>query len=209
MILGVTGGIASGKSTVARMFSELGAPLVSADQLARDVVAPGSATLDRLVERFGRGILLPDGHLDRKALGDLIFADPQARADLNRITHPAIADLAVRRLKELEQEPATLVVYEAPLLFEAGAESRVDAVLVVAVDEKQQLCRLQRRDGLDEEAARARIAAQMSLAEKVRRADYVIENSSTLSHLKDKVRALFDRLQTGLTPPPGHGKNRG
>ncbi len=209
MILGITGGIASGKSTVARMFSELGAPLVSADQLARDVVAPGSVVLGRLVERFGRRILLPDGSLDRKVLGELVFADPEARAELNGITHPAIADLAVRRLQELAQGPAELVVYEAPLLFEAGAESRVDAVLVVVVDEKQQLERLQQRDGLDPEAARARVAAQMPQAEKVRRADYVIDNSSTLDHLSQQVRKLFSRLQEGAPPAPGRGKNRG
>lgn len=194
MILGITGGIASGKTLVTRIFRHLGATVVSADELAREVVAPGSETLTRLVERFGPGILLPNGELDRAALATRVFADPRARADLNAITHPAIGALAVSRLRELAAAGAPLVVYEAPLLYEAGAEGRVDAVLVVTVPESLQLQRLMARDQLGEAAARERIAAQWPQAEKAARADYVIANDSTPAVLEARVRALFARL---------------
>jgi dephospho-CoA kinase len=199
MILGITGGIATGKSSVTRMFRALGAAVVSADDLAREVVAPGAPALARLVERFGTDVLQSDGSLNRKALAEIIFADLSARGDLNRIMHPAIAELAERRLRELAgREP--LIVYEAPLLFEAGAEKRVDAVLVVTADEPSQALRLMARDELDESAARARIAAQMPLAEKVRRADYVIDNSHGPEHTEAQVRALFSRLRARSAP---------
>lgn len=209
MILGITGGIASGKTLVTRIFRHLGATVVSADELAREVVAPGSETLTRLVERFGPGILLPNGELDRAALATRVFADPRARADLNAITHPAIGALAVSRLRELAAAGAPLVVYEAPLLYEAGAEGRVDAVLVVTVPESLQLQRLMARDQLGEAAARERIAAQWPQAEKAARADYVIANDSTPAVLEARVRALFARLggeaaakNSGSAPAP-------
>lgn len=205
MILGVTGGIASGKSTVTKIFRSLGAAVVSADGLAREAVRPGSATLRQLVERFGRDILLADGTLDRKTLARTIFADPRARAALNRITHPAIAALADRRLRELDRQGAPLVVYEAPLLFEAGAEGRVDAVLVVRVEERLQLQRLMERDGLGEGEARARIAAQMPQEEKAARADFVIDNSGSPVETEARVRELFRRL---TVPPPGFRGSR-
>ena len=194
MILGVTGGIASGKSLVAGILRTLGAAVVSADELAREVVAPGTATLARLVEHFGPGILLPNGELDRPALGALIFADPQKRAVLNAITHPAIAALSLARLAQLTAADWPLVVYEAPLLYEVGAESRVDAVLVVTVPETQQLQRLMARDQLSEAAARERIATQLSQAEKTARADFVIANDDTVAALEAQLRALFARL---------------
>ncbi len=200
MVLGVTGGIATGKSNVAGMFRALGAVVVSADELAREVVVPGAAALPKLVERFGESILLGDGTLNRKALAEIIFADPEARVALNAIMHPAIADLAEQRLWELSRGQG-LVVYEAPLLFEAGAEGRVDAVLVVTADEQQQVRRLMARDEIGELAARARIAAQMPLAEKVRRADYVIDNSGTLLQAEAQVRELFGRLQSHSPNP--------
>ncbi|WP_432823293.1 dephospho-CoA kinase [Trichloromonas sp.] len=200
MVLGVTGGIATGKSSVARMFGALGAVVVSADELAREVVLPGAPALSRLVERFGPPVLLKDGTLNRKALAEIIFADPQARTDLNAIMHPAIALLAEQRLRELAREPR-LIIYEAPLLFEAGAEGRVDAVLVVTAAERQQVRRLMERDEIGEPAARARIAAQMPLAEKVRRADYVVDNSGTLPQAEAQVRELFFRLQSHSSAP--------
>lgn len=194
MILGVTGGIASGKSLVTRLFQRLGAAVISADELAREVVAPGSSTLARLAERFGPEILLPSGELDRGTLGALIFSDPKARAALNAITHPAIATLSVARLAELAAGDWPLVVYEAPLLYEAGAESRVDAVLVVTVPDTLQLQRLMARDQLSEPAARERIAAQFPQAEKAARADFIIANDDTVATLETRVKALFDRL---------------
>jgi dephospho-CoA kinase len=195
MVLGVTGGIATGKSFVAQTFRDLGAVVVSADELAREVVVPGAPALRQLVERFGTSVLLADGTLNRKALAEIIFADPQARIDLNTIMHPAIAQLSQERLRALGRDQR-LVVYEAPLLFEAGAEGRVDAVLVVIAEERQQVRRLMARDDIGEPAARARIAAQMPLAEKVRRADYLIDNSGTLQHTQLQVRKLFTHLQS-------------
>lgn len=205
MVLGITGGIACGKSTVTALFGKLGAVVVSADQLAREAVVPGSATLQALTERFGRSILLPDGTLDRAALAARVFSDPQARADLNRITHPAIAALAEERLATLRDRRPSLVVYEAPLLFEAGAERRVDAVLVVSAGEEQQMARLMARDGLSEGEARARIAAQLPLAEKVRRVDFVIDNSGPEEATARQVRELFTRLTVPPPDAPGNG----
>lgn len=195
MILGITGNIASGKSQVAEMFVRFGATRVDADQLAREVVQPGSDTLACLVDRFGRGILRPDGNLDRKKLGEHIFTDPKARQDLNRIIHPAIAELATRQLQELRSKPdIPLVVYEAPLLFEAGAKRRVDKVLVVKVSEEVQLQRLRARDGLSETEARNRMVTQMSQQDKLAGADFVIDNSGSLEQLKTQVEALWKRL---------------
>lgn len=194
-VLGITGNIACGKSTIARAFAERGAALVDADQLAREVVAPGSPVLQQLVERFGAGILLADGRLNRDRLGEIIFADPRARQDLNRITHPAIGRLAVERLQSLKQQPKVpLVVYEAPLLFEAGAEGRVDKVLVVSIDPLVQLERLMARDGLDETAARQRIKAQMPQQEKLARADYILDNSGSLSEALQRVDSLWELI---------------
>ena len=203
MILGVTGGIASGKSTVTKIFRSLGAAVVSADELAREAVRPGSETLRRLVERFGSQILLPDGTLDRKTLAARIFADPRQREDLNRITHPAVAALSVERLAQLVARGERLIVYEAPLLFEAGAERRVDAVVVVRIDPLLQLQRLRERDGIGEKEARDRIAAQMSQEEKVGRADYVIDNSGSSEETEAQVRNLFRRLTHSRSPGSG------
>lgn len=201
LILGVTGGIAAGKSMVTQVLRSLGVPVVSADELSREAVRPGSPALRQLTERFGASILQADGMLDRKALAALIFADPQAREALNRITHPAIAALAEEQLGELVRRGEPLIVYEAPLLFEAGAEQRVDEVLVVRVDEPQQLARLMARDALTEAQARARVAAQMPQDQKVARADYLIDNSGSPEETAAQVRALFERLSGRCRPP--------
>lgn len=200
MILGLTGSIASGKSTVSRMLQERGATVVSADQLAREVVLPGSPVLARLVERFGPEILQADGRLDRAGLARLIFADSAARADLNRLTHPAIARLAEERLAQLRRRGLPLVVYEAPLLFEAGAEDRVDRVLVVRIDPRIQLQRLMVRDGIDAAEARRRVAAQMPQEQKLARADLVLDNSGSPEDTERQVAALFARLMAGGRP---------
>jgi dephospho-CoA kinase len=198
LVLGLTGGIAAGKSSVAAIFAELGAVLVSADQLAREVVAPGSPTLQTLVAAFGPTILTPAGDLDRETLGRLIFADAPARERLNAITHPAIARLAETRLQALREQQVPLVVYEAPLLFEAGAEGRVDRVLVVIATPQLQQERLCARDRLVPAAAIERIGTQWPQAEKVARADYVIDNSGPLAETRRQVIALYQQL---LAPP--------
>jgi dephospho-CoA kinase len=208
MILGVTGGIASGKTTVSRLLAALGGSLVSADQLAREVVRPGSTALQQLVDLFGSSILQADGTLDRPVLAHRVFSDAAARAAVNRITHPAIAALAEQTLRDKVRQGGWLVIYEAPLLFEAGAEQRVDAVLVVTTREEVQIRRLMARDGLSEEEARMRIAAQMPQAQKVARADFVIDNSGSAADTERAVRALFARLKQDHAPPDG-GESRG
>jgi len=195
LILGITGNIASGKSLIAGAFARKGAALVDADLLAREVVVSGGPVLQQLVATFGVEILRPDGELDRQKLGQLIFADAAARQQLNRITHPAIAELAVQRLRRLKETAGIpLVVYEATLLFEAGAEGRVDRVLVVSVTPEVQLQRLMARDGLAESVARQRIAAQMPQQEKLARANYVIDNSGSVAATLLQVDDLWEKL---------------
>ena len=194
MILGVTGGIATGKSSVTELFREIGLPVVSADGLAREAVRVGTDALNQIVERFGAKVLCGDGTLDRGLLAQIIFADVAARRDLNRITHPAIARLAESTLAGLVEAGATHIIYEAPLLYEAGAESRVDKVLVVTAQPEVQKKRLMARDGIDVVAAAARIATQMSLDEKVNRADYVVDNSGTPAETARQVTSLCREL---------------
>jgi dephospho-CoA kinase len=200
MILGLTGGIASGKSSVADFFVECGAILVSADHLAREAVNPGSPTLTKLVEAFGEDVLTPAGSLNREALAQRVFADPVARRRLESITHPAIAHLAECRLAALKAAPHDLIVYEAPLLFEAGAENRVDLVLVVLVDPATQMARLLQRDHLSPEEARQRIASQWPQADKVQKADFVIDNSGPLAQTRAMVDALYHYLTRTMAP---------
>ena len=194
MILGVTGGIATGKSSVADLFRSMDIPVVSADELAREVVLPGTETLRAIVATFGERVLSGDGSLNRERLSQIVFADDAARIDLNQIVHPAIARLAESTLAGLVDSGAEFIVYEAPLLYEAGAESRVDKVLVVTAQPEEQKKRLMARDGIDAATADLRIAAQMSLAEKVRRADFVVDNSGTQEESARQVVALCREL---------------
>lgn len=195
LVLGVTGSIASGKSQVAREFERLGAALVDADQLAREVVAPGSAVLERLVDVFGTSVKTDEGQLDRAALGKMIFADVAARKLLNSIIHPAIAELAQRRLEQLRQrQDLPLIVYEAALLFEAGAADRVDQVLVVKIDPEIQLRRLMARDQCDAATARQKLAAQLPQEEQLARADHVIDNSGSPDVTRRQVARLWEQL---------------
>ncbi len=195
MILGLTGNIAAGKSTVAAELRRRGAAVVDADQLARQVVAAGSPVLTRLAERFGRSILNAAGDLDRERLGQLVFADPQALQDLNAITHPAIITLAERALAELEQKgDYPFVVYDVPLLFEVGADKRVDKILLVTIAEVEQERRLMARNGFAMDEARRRIAAQMPQREKITRADFVVDNSGSLEQLYAAIDAVWPRL---------------
>lgn len=200
MILGLTGSIASGKSSVADCFVDCGAVLVSADLLAREVVNPGSPTLAKLVDAFGADILTPGGSLNREVMAQKVFTDPIARRRLESITHPAIAHLAECRLAELKQSRHDLIVYEAPLLFEAGAESRVDQVLVIVVDPEIQLARLMQRDTLSVLEAHRRIASQWPQADKVQKADFVIDNSGSLQQTRGMVAALYSYLTRAAVP---------
>lgn len=183
-VIGLTGGIASGKSTAAKILVELGARVVDADQIARDVVAPGQPALAEIVARFGSEYLLPDGTLDRKRLGAHVFADSDERRKLNAITHPRIAAETQARLSQLREAGEPLAVYEAALLVENGAQAGLDGLIVVACAEPTQRARLMARDGLSAEEADARMAAQLPLAQKVAVANWVIDSNGTLAETR-------------------------
>ena len=192
-IIGLTGGIASGKSSVARILESLGVVVIDADQLAREAVSPGEEAYRSIVAGFGDGILNPDRTINRQALGKIVFADPAARRRLERITHPAIARLAEERLTALRNAGAPVVVYMAPLLIEAGVASRVDEIWVVYADRETQVARLMLRDGLGREEALQRLAAQMPMEEKRTLGRIVIDNSGTPEETERQVKDLWER----------------
>ena len=196
-VIGLTGGIASGKSTVADLIAAHGIPVIDADQLSRDAVLPGTEALGRIAEVFGGKIMNHDGTLDRKALSDIIFADPGARITLEGILHPAIRKLAENRLAELRDKGEPVALYVAPLLIEAGAVYRVDEIWVVHVDRSTQLERLQRRDGISREDAMKRLSSQMPMEEKRKHGRVVIENCGTLEELKTRVDELCREEKLG------------
>jgi dephospho-CoA kinase len=188
--VGLTGGIASGKSTAAKFFGALGVPILDSDQIARDVVEPGQPPLERLVERFGRKILTPDGHLDRPALRDIVFADPKARADLEALTHPAIGAAMEARSAAAGGPYQILVI---PLLVEKNLAAHVDRVLVVDCDEELQIRRLRDRDGSTAEQVQAILKAQVPRAARLKAADDVIHNDTDMSAVREQVATLHGR----------------
>ena len=188
--VGLTGGIASGKSTAAKFFGALGVPILDSDQIARDVVEPGQPPLERLVERFGPKILTTDGHLDRPALRDIVFSDPKARADLEALTHPAIGAAMEARSAAAGGPYQILVI---PLLVEKNLAAHVDRVLVVDCDEELQVRRLRDRDGSTPQQVQAILKAQASRAARLKAADDVIHNDSDMSAVRDQVAALHAR----------------
>jgi len=188
--VGLTGGIASGKSTAAKFFGDLGVPILDSDQIARDVVEPGQPPLERLVERFGPGILTPDGHLDRPALRNIVFSDPKARADLEALTHPAIG-AAMEAQSALAGGPYQILVI--PLLVEKNLRSHVDRVLVVDCDEGLQMQRLRDRDGSTPGQVAAILKAQAPRAVRLKAADDVIRNDADIGTVRDQVAALHTR----------------
>jgi len=196
-VIGLTGGIASGKSSVAKTLEKLGAAVVDADQLAREVVKPDEPAYIAIIAEFGEQILNPDRTIDRAALGKLVFADVAARKRLERITHPAIGRRAAKKLAELEQAGVQMVFYMAPLLIEAGITSRVDEIWVIYVDEETQLQRLMQRDLISREEALQRLAAQMPMAEKVKYGKVVIDNSGTLDETERQVQEAWEKLVQG------------
>lgn len=203
-VVGLTGGIASGKSTVARHFEQLGVPSVDADQLAREVVAKGSAGLSAIVEAFGEEVLLPDGSLDRKAMGQRVFSDAAARARLNAITHPRIAELGAERVRVLSGKGVPYILYEAALIVESGLHRGMRALVVVSADAATQRARIMQRDTLSLVEAEARIQAQAPLEKKLEVADFVIDNSQinhdTLGERVSEVHeALLSRFR-GVAP---------
>ena len=179
-VFGLTGGLGSGKSTVAARLRHRGVPVVDADALAREVVAPASPGLAEVVAAFGAGVLR-DGGLDRARVADIVFGDPAARQRLEAITHPRIQALRDARFAELAAAGEPLACYEVPLLFERGLETSLRPVVVVSVPEPVQIERARRRDRASEAMVRARLDAQLPLADKVARADYVIDNSGSVA----------------------------
>jgi dephospho-CoA kinase len=196
--VGLTGGIASGKSTAAKFFGALGVPILDSDQIARDVVEPGQPPLGRLVARFGPTILTADGHLDRPALRDIVFSDPKARADLEALTHPAIGAALEARSATAGGPYQILVI---PLLVEKNLSSHVDRVLVVDCAEDLQIRRLSTRDGSSPQQAQAILNAQAARATRLKAADDVISNDADMSAVQSQVVALHARYLELATLP--------
>jgi dephospho-CoA kinase len=206
MRVGLTGGVASGKSTVSAILEELGAVIIDADVLAREVVAPGTDGLREVVQAFGPQVLTPDGELDRPAMGAIVFTDPDRRRVLEGIIHPRVR----ARAAEIEAAaPAdAVVVHDIPLLAETGQAGGFDAVIVVDVPPEVQVERMTSLRGMTPEDARARIAAQAGREERLAVATYVVENTGSLPHLRQRVNQVFESLRGGSPEggetPPAH-----
>jgi dephospho-CoA kinase len=194
-LVGLTGGIASGKSTVAKILQDLGAAIVNADDLAREVVLPGREAWKEVVAAFGVDILQTDQNLDRQKLRTLIFNQPEARKRLESIIHPRVRALAEERIRQYGAAGYPVVIYEVPLLFEGKLQEWLRPVILVACNLETQTARLQKRDHLARADAEKHIAAQMSLAEKRRLADYVIENNGSLADLERQTRQILENLK--------------
>jgi len=196
LIVGLTGGIASGKSSAAKIFIKLGVRLVDSDVLARVVVEPGRPALARIRERFGGGVKDADGTLSRERLRDIVFHDARALADLNSIVHPAVYAEMAREIAKYRKDPGeTILMLDVPLLYESGGEGIVDKVAVVWIDRETQIRRLMGRDGFSREDAINRIEKQMDLDEKKQRADFVIDNTGTFEDLERRVGEVYGELR--------------
>lgn len=196
-MIGLTGGIGCGKSTVANMIREHGVPIVDADAIARVVVEPGQPAHEEIRREFGEDAIGPDGRIDRKRLGERVFRDAEARRRLEAITHPRIVEETRRRLEALGAQGHALAVYEAALLVETGSHSWIDGLVVVAASEETQLARLRERDGWSDDESRLRLGAQLPLARKMEMADWVIDNDGDLDTTRRQVDALVAELRAG------------
>ncbi len=197
ILVGLTGGIATGKSTVAGMFKRCGAVIIDADALARDVVQPGKPAWREIVSTFGKTVLNPDRTVNRQALGGKVFGHPAKLRQLEHIIHPRVAREQIRLTKQAaRKDPKAVVIYDVPLLFEAGIDTRVDATIVVTADRETQIARLKKRNGLSRAEAVRRIKSQIPLAEKRRRADYTLNGTLLLPQLKKQVYSLYQSIRT-------------
>jgi len=195
LIAGLTGGIASGKSSAGKIIEKLGGVIVDSDALARRVVRPGEPALEKIIRRFGSGVLDENGALDRENLRDIVFYDDTALRDLNAIVHPAVYGEIARAMEEYRKNPNDRILFlDIPLLYESGGEALVDVVVVVYVDRETQIHRLTARDGFSQEEAENRIDKQMSLDEKKGRADFVIDNRGTLDDMETETIRVFGEL---------------
>ncbi|MEW6524559.1 MAG: dephospho-CoA kinase [Bacillota bacterium] len=202
LVIGLTGGIASGKSTLSSILQQLGAHIIDADAVAHEVVRPGTPAHRELVEAFGRDILNPDSTINRRRLGRLVFSDREALHRLNNITHPRVISAIAGELDALRRQGTGVVVVDAPLLIEAGMTGLVDEVWVVAVDESTQLERLMSRDRYSFREAMNRLGAQLPLREKVRHAHRVINNSGTVEETRRQVEVIWEKLRLGENSRP-------
>jgi dephospho-CoA kinase len=194
--VGLTGGIACGKSTVAQMLAHKGALLIDADQIARETVKPGEPAWEEIVAWLGRDILTPDGNLDRRKIANLVFNNKHDLQKLNKIVHPRVMELFYVRSRELEKRyPQKIQIWDIPLLFEAGEQDSVDFIVVVASRAENQIKRLMERDGLSREEALNRINSQQDLQAKISAADFVIYNDDTKEFLKNQVDLLWEKLR--------------
>lgn len=206
LLVGLTGGIATGKSTVSAMFRALGCVVIDADLLAREVVEPGQPALADIVRDFGPGVLQADGRLDRQALGAVVFGDAARRQRLEAITHPRIRERFARRLETLAAERFDgIVIFDAAVIVESGNWKAMDRLVVVVADEATQIARLQARDGIGREEALRRIQSQMPLSEKAKLAHHVIDNSGDRAATEAQVRQVHAALRADLAArrPPG------
>jgi dephospho-CoA kinase len=193
IVIGLTGGIGTGKSEVARIFQELGAVLINADQIGHQAYAPHSEIWQEVVNSFGKEILQPSGEIDRQKLGSIVFADPDQLTRLNRIMHPRMARMVAEQIQELVEQGTDVVVVEAALLFEAGWDNMADEIWSTDAPEALIIKRLQSRSGLSQEEARKRIDSQMSAEERRSRSQVVVDNSGDLVELDRIVRSIWDR----------------
>jgi dephospho-CoA kinase len=195
-VIGLTGGIASGKSTVARILKKAGAVIIDADRIARDVVKKGLPAYQKIIDTFGDKVVSPDGEIDRGVLGDIIFNDPQKKQLLNRIVHPYVSKETNLQLKHIEKtHPNTIVILDIPLLLEAQMHKNLYEVIVVYVPEHTQIKRLMQRDGISEADALARVRSQMPIEEKKDLATIVIDNSGTREDTRKRTLEIFKRFK--------------
>ena len=198
MRLGLTGSIATGKSTIATILLEKGAQLVDADRIARDIVQPGSPLLNEIALQFGEQVILPDGTLDRKALGQIIFENEARKKQLNELMHPAIRAEMKRQIAEYEaMNPNGLIVVDVPLLYESNLVEWFDAVMLAYVPQRIQIQRLMARDGISEENAKKRVFSQIDIEQKKQRADIVINNSNTVDETRQQIDTYWKQKGFG------------
>ena len=196
IVVGLTGGVATGKTTVAKMFKQCGAAVIDADQLAHDVVMPGKPSWRQVVKAFGKAVLNPDRTLNRRELGALVFGNRAKLRRLERIIHPRVAREQRRLVRRIAKgKPHSVIIYEVPLLFEAGVDKRVDTTIVVTANRETQITRLKKRNGLTRAEAIRRIRSQMPLAKKIQRADHVLNGAFPRSSLRKQVGQLFKNLR--------------
>ncbi len=196
MLVGLTGGVATGKSTVAKMFKQCGAVVIDADELARDVVNPGKVAWREIVNTFGKTALDPDRTINRRALGTIVFRNHSKLRRLEQIIHPRVEREQARLTRQAaRKDPNAVVIYDVPLLFEAGVDKRVDAIIVVTADRETQIARLKKRNGLSRAEAIRRIRSQMPLAKKIQRADHVLQGTLSRPSLHRQVDRLLKDLR--------------